>query len=59
MFYLPSHVRRQRKTKAARETARQEGAESIWVRVEAERRALDAWTLQLRTVLLARENGRA
>lgn len=59
MPYLPSHLRGQRKTKAARGTAHHEGAQSIWVRVEAERRALDAWTMQLKTLQLVRESAQA
>jgi hypothetical protein len=56
MSYLSSHNRGQRGTKATREAARHEGPDRLWARVEAERRALDEWTMQLRALLLAREN---
>ena len=59
MSYLSSHIRGQRRTKATREAARYEGAEEVWARVEAERRALDEWMMQIRALLIARENAQA
>lgn len=59
MPYLSSPIRGQRKSKAASEAACPDSADRVWARVEAERRALEAWTLQLRALRLARANVRA
>lgn len=56
MSYLPSHIRGQRKPKAAGETARYDSVDRLWARVEAERRALDECALHLRALMLAREH---
>jgi hypothetical protein len=56
MPYLSSHVHRLREIKAAREKARHDSADRLWVRVEAERRAIDQCAMQLRAALLAREH---
>ena len=57
--YLPSHIRGQRKPKAAGEAARYDSADRLWARVEAERRALEECSMQLRALLLAREHAQA
>jgi hypothetical protein len=56
MPYLPSPVHKLREIKAVREKARLDIAEGLWARVEAERRAVDQCTMQLRAALLAREH---
>jgi hypothetical protein len=55
MPYLPSHVRRMREIKTAREKAQRDSADRLWARVEAERRAVDQCAIQLQAALLARE----
>lgn len=56
MPYLLSQLRRQQEIKAVREKARHDNVDRLWARVEAERRAVDQCTTQLRAVLLAREH---
>ena len=59
MPYLSSHIRGQRKRKATSEAACPDSPDRVWARVEAERRARDAWTVQLRALRLARANDRS
>ena len=63
MPYLSSPIRGQRKSKAASEAASEaacdDSPDRVWARVEAERRALEAWTVQLRALRLAHANARA
>jgi hypothetical protein len=59
MPYLSSPIRGQRKSKPASEAACDDSPDRVWARVEAERRALEAWTVQLRALRLAPANVRA
>ncbi|MCJ2050188.1 hypothetical protein [Methylobacterium sp. J-070] len=52
---LPNHIRRQRDIKTAREKAHIDGADRLWARVEAERRALNQSAMLVQVLLLAHD----